>query len=281
MPFGSTSIYAQYRVMKLAKESNIKVLLDGQGADELFAGYQAYYRTFFAEILKNTSINTFIREFRNLDNSSINMKFLLTSLAKLYSAKFFPSPIKKHLFKANNKEFKYLNAGFWEGNSERLELLKDKADTSLNHMLHKHINRQSLKSLLRYEDRNSMRFSIEARTPFADDIELIEYVFQIPSVYKIHNGWSKYILRESIKGVIPEGIRLRKDKVGFATPEFRWLNEMKDEFKEYFTPDLKVFINTKKLLDDWDLLINGQVKSGITTIWRFINFAVWKNVYGL
>ncbi len=281
IPFGSTSIYAQYRVMKIAKESNIKVLLDGQGADELFAGYQAYYRTFFAEILKNINISTFVRELRNLDNSSINMRFLLTSLAKLYSARFFPPPIKRYLFKVNNKEFKYLNTDFWDENSERLELLKDKADTSLNHMLHKHINRQSLKSLLRYEDRNSMRFSIEARTPFADDIELIEYVFQIPSVYKIHNGWSKYILRESIKGLIPGEIRLRKDKVGFATPEFRWLNEMKNEFKEYITTDLKEFINTKKILEDWDLLINGQVKSGITTIWRFINFAVWKKVYGL
>ncbi len=281
IPFGSTSIYAQYRVMKIAKESNIKVLLDGQGADELFAGYQAYYRSFFAEILKNINISTFVRELKNLDNASITMRLLLTSLAKLYCARFFPPPIKRYLFKVNNKEFKYLNTDFWDGNSERLESLKDKADTSLNHMLHKHINRQSLKSLLRYEDRNSMRFSIEARTPFADDIELIEYVFQIPSVYKIHNGWSKYILRESIKGVIPERIRLRKDKIGFATPEFRWLNEMKNEFKEYITTDMKEFIDTKKLLDDWDLLINGQVKSGVTTIWRFINFAVWKKVYGL
>ena len=281
IPFGSTTIYAQYRVMKLAKESNIKVLLDGQGADELFAGYQAYYRTFFAEILRNLNISAFIRELKNLDNSPLNMKFLLTSLAKLYCARVFPPPIKRYLFKVNNKEFKYLNNDFWDENSVRLESLKNKADTSLNLMLHKHINRQSLKSLLRYEDRNSMRFSIEARTPFADDTELIEYVFQIPSVYKIHNGWSKYLLRESIKGLIPEEIRLRKDKVGFATPEFRWLNEMKNEFKEYITTDMEEFIDTKKLLGDWDLLINGQVKSGVTTIWRFINFAVWKKVYGL
>ncbi len=281
IPFGSTSIYAQYRVMKLAKESNIKVLLDGQGADELFAGYQAYYRTFFAEILKNINISAFVRELRNLDNSPINMRFLLTSLAKLYSARVSPLSLKKYLFKKNSKEFNYLNTDFWGENSERLELLKDKADTSLNNMLHKHLSRQSLKSLLRYEDRNSMRFSIEARTPFADDTELIEYVFQIPSVYKIYNGWSKYIFRESIKGLIPEEIRLRKDKIGFATPEFRWLNEMKNEFKEYITNDLKEFIDTKKLLDDWDLLINGQVKNGVTTIWRFINFAVWKKVYGL
>ncbi len=281
VPFGSTSIYAQYRVMKLARESNIKVLLDGQGADELFAGYQAYYRTFFAEILKNMNISTFVRELRNLDNSPINMRFLLTSLAKLYSARFFPLPLKRYLFRSNNKEFNYLNTDFWGENSERLALLKDKTDTSLNRMLHKQINTQSLKSLLRYEDRNSMRFSIEARTPFADDTELIEYVFQIPSVYKIHNGWSKHILRESIKGLIPEEIRLRRDKIGFATPEFRWLHEMKNEFKEYITTDLEEYINVKDVLRDWDFLIANQTKHGVTKIWRFINFAVWKKVYGL
>lgn len=281
VPFGSTSIYAQYRVMKLANEANVKVLLDGQGADELFAGYQAYYRTFFAEILRNLNINAFIRELRNLDNSPLNLTLLLISLIKLYSVRFFPSPLKRLVFKKNNKEFNYLNADFFNAHRERLELLKDKADISLNDMLYKHISWQSLKSLLRYEDRNSMRFSIESRTPFADDMGLIEYVFQIPSVYKIHNGWSKYLLRESVKGLIPEEIRLRKDKIGFATPEFQWLNEVKNELKAYITTELDDFINTKELLNDWDILINNQPKIGITNIWRFVNFAVWKKVYGL
>lgn len=66
-----------------------------------------------------------------------------------------------------------------------------------------------------------MRFSIESRTPFADNINLIEYCFQIPSVYKIHNGFSKYILRQAMDGILPEQIRKRVDKVGFATPEVK------------------------------------------------------------
>ena len=141
------------------------------------------------------------------------------------------------------------------------------------------MTRQGLKSLLRYEDRNSMRFSIESRTLFADDIDLIEYVFQIPSVYKIHDSWSKYLLRESINGLIPEGIRLRKDKVGFATPEYKWLNEMKDELKDYITTDLEEFLDVKKLLKNWDMLIGNQHETGYSNVWRFINFAVWKKVY--
>ncbi|MFQ5964403.1 MAG: asparagine synthase (glutamine-hydrolyzing) [Candidatus Scalinduaceae bacterium] len=281
IPFGSTTIYAQYRVMKLAKEANVKVLLDGQGADELFAGYQAYYRTFFAEILKNLTISTFVRELKNLDNSPLNIRFLFTSMVKLYCARLFSPNLKKLVFRMTSKECKYLNADFWNNHKDRLELVRYKSVASLNDILFQHISWQSLKSLLRYEDRNSMRFSIESRTPFADDVNLLEYVFQIPSVYKIHNGWSKYLLRESTKGLIPEEIRLRKDKVGFATPEFQWLSRMKDELRNYITTELEEFINVKQIVKDWDMIISNQPKSGFTNIWRIINFAVWKKVHGL
>ena len=281
VPFGSTSIYAQYRVMKLAKEANVKVLLDGQGADELFAGYSTYYRSFFAEMLSNLSISVFIQELKNIGNSPLSIGCLFTSLVKLYGVRLFSLPLRRFVFKITNGEYKYLDTDFWNEHKDRFKLAKHKAVTSLNDMLYQQITWQSLKSLLRYEDRNSMRFSIESRTPFADDINLIEYVFQIPSVYKIHNGWSKYLLRESIKGLIPEEIRLRKDKVGFATPEFQWLCDMRNELKNYITTGLEEFINVKEILKDWDKLINNQPKSGVTNIWRFINFAVWKKVYGL
>jgi asparagine synthase (glutamine-hydrolysing) len=153
--------------------------------------------------------------------------------------------------------------------------------TSLNKMLYEFISEVSLKSLLRYEDRNSMRFSIEARAPFSDDLDLIEYVFRIPSVYKIYSGWSKYLLRAATKGVLPEEIRLRKDKIGFATPEYDWLNELKEEFRSYMTDDLKDFLDVAKIRRDWDLLVKKQRQTGITELWGFINFAVWKKIYDL
>ena len=79
-----------------------------------------------------------------------------------------------------------------------------------------------LRKLLKYEDRNSMRFSVEARTPFADSIELIEYIFSIPSRYKIVKGWNKNILRQSMKSYLPHEIFQRRDKIGFEAPQKSW-----------------------------------------------------------
>lgn len=281
IPFGSTSIYAQYRVMKLAKENGVKVLLDGQGGDELFTGYQFYYGIFFIEMLKAFAVGRLTRELRCLKNSPINMRSLLVSLAKILSKKLTTNSLKEAIFRLKKKEMNYLNTDFFEGNRHRLTMTNDMVSTSLNQMLNEYISRLSLKPLLRYEDRNSMRFSIEARTPFADDIHLIEHIFQIPSVYKIYCGWSKYLLRTATKGVLPEAIRLRKDKIGFATPEYSWLNEMKEVFKNYVTDEMSEFINVKKMQQDWDKLTQSQVQVGITNLWRFINLSIWRKVYAL
>jgi len=279
IPFGSTSIYAQYRVMKLAKENGIKVLLDGQGGDELFTGYSAYYRAFFAEIIKNLDIKSFINEFNGLKNSPINSISLIVSLMKLLGVKILPSYFGNLILQRLRKENKYINKDFWIENKRRLEKIKERDVSSLNKMLYEYMTKSSLKVLLKYEDRNSMRFSIEARTPFADDIDLIEYVFQIPSNYKIYNGWSKFLLRETMSGILPEEIRLRKDKIGFATPEYFWLVKIKDELKEYFTDDLKDCINVDMLLKDWDDVFERQNKYEVIHIWKFINLAIWNKVY--
>jgi asparagine synthase (glutamine-hydrolysing) len=279
IPFGSTSLYAQYRVMKLAKENGIKVLLDGQGGDELFTGYQTCYGTLYAEILKALAWVDLYRELKGIQNSPINKKYLLLSLVRQFGIRFAPISLITSALKFRKRENKYLTDDFFVENRYRVEEVKEIVSMSLNKMLHQYICGLSLKPLLRYEDRNSMRFSIEARTPFADDINLIEYVFQIPSIYKIYSGWSKYVLREATKGILPESIRQRKDKIGFATPEYIWLNEKKEEFRSYMSSDIDNFFNVKKIQNDWDELLGSQSKTGITNIWRFINLAVWKKVY--
>jgi asparagine synthase (glutamine-hydrolysing) len=278
IPFGSTRIYAQYRVMKLAKENGVKVLLDGQGGDELFTGYQFYYGIFFIEMLKAFAVGRLLRELRCLENSPINMRNLVVSLAKIFSKSLATNSLKEVIFRLKKREINYLDIDFFKENRERLTMTKDMVSTSLNQMLHQYISSLSLKPLLRYEDRNSMRFSIEARAPFSDDINLIEYVFQIPSVYKIYLGWSKYLLREATEGILPEEIRLRKDKIGFATPEYSWLNENSEALKEYITSDMKEFLNVRKMQKDWDELLTKQSQTDITTLWRFINLAVWRKV---
>jgi len=281
IPFGSTSIYAQYRVMKLAKESGVKVLLDGQGGDELFTGYRGYYGTYAMEILRHFDIVRFIKEWKNTANSSLSKMSLMVLGMKAIGANVLPTTLKAVTLSMTTKIKNYINPHFWNNYKFRLEMIKKKAKKSLNEALHEYMTGFNLKTLLRYEDRNSMKFSIESRTPFADDISLIEYVFQIPSAYKIYEGWSKYLLREATKGILPDEIRTRTDKIGFAVPEYSWLKESKDVMKEYMTDDLCAFFNVRKVLDDWDVLVDNQSESGITSVWRFINLAIWKKVYAL
>jgi asparagine synthase (glutamine-hydrolysing) len=281
VPFGSTTIYSQYRVMKLASENGIKVLLDGQGADELFTGYTYFIRPFYNEMIKNGDIRSLINEIRYVGNSPLNAKELVNTLNISIAKLFLPPQIKRKLYNLKVRQNYLLNKDFYSKYESRIDLGRVLEYTGLNIALYDQFTRTSLKELLKYEDRNSMNFSIEARTPFADDIDLIEYVFQMPSSYKIRDGWTKYILREAMTGIIPEKIRRRTDKLGFATPEYFWLNSMKDEIKDYFTPDLNEYFDTSKILQNWDSIITGESQTGFTDIWRFINFAVWKKVFQL
>jgi asparagine synthase (glutamine-hydrolysing) len=93
---------------------------------------------------------------------------------------------------------------------------------NLNLRLWQEMTRYSIPQLLHYEDRSAMAFSIESRVPYLD-YRLVDYVMAIPAVYKIHNGWSKWVFRLAMKDILPEAIRWRKDKLGFTTPEKKWL----------------------------------------------------------
>jgi len=132
-----------------------------------------------------------------------------------------------------------------------------------------------LKSLLKYEDRNAMTFSIEARCPFVD-YRLVEFIFSIPGCYKIHNGWSKYILRRSIEGLIPKDIQWRRDKIGFETPECRWLisehKRISDIFKDSSSGAEK-YINMGVLCDPG--MFKKNIKINHTQVWRAINLELW------
>jgi asparagine synthase (glutamine-hydrolysing) len=133
----------------------------------------------------------------------------------------------------------------------------------------------SLPKLLRYEDRNAMRFQIESRTPFADDREMIEEVFAIPSVYKIHDGYSKWLLRESMKPILPEKIYQRQDKIGFATPENAWLRPQSECFRSLMDDSLSEYLDVARIRREWNTLMDRQPKRGVLPLWRLVNVAMW------
>jgi asparagine synthase (glutamine-hydrolysing) len=276
IPFGSTSIYAQYRVMKTAREAGITVMLDGQGGDELFTGYTPYYYAYYAEAKTNKDLDLLAEEQRhirntplgNIDIKKMTHKNELKNLIKTQLPDTIVNLLRRFV---NQPETKYV---LLEGKK-----FKNYTYSTLNQMLYTLMSFSSLPTLLKYEDRNSMRFSIESRTPFADDINLIEYIFSIPSVYKIHHGWSKYLLRRSMTGLIPDAIINRTDKIGFATPEYEWLGSIKSYVFDNINPDLSSILNIHQMEKDWGKIFVAQNKSGVTNIWRYINFILWFNMF--
>jgi asparagine synthase (glutamine-hydrolysing) len=271
VPFGSTSIYAQYRVMKTAREAGITVMLDGQGGDELFTGYTPYYHTFYYEAKKNNDRELLRNEHKFSLNTPLNTSSKdLLSIIDRYIPRKLKNILKKYYLHFGSSS-RYIRT---KGNSYH-----DYSYDTLNQMLYNFISYITLPELLKYEDRNSMRFSIESRTPFADDIDLIEYVFSIPSVYKIHNGWSKYLLRESMTGIIPNEIKTRTDKISFETPEYEWLEFLKPYIFENNNSNINIIFNMKRFENDWDRIFLKQNKREIRNIWRYINFIIWFNTF--
>jgi len=282
IPFFSSSTYAQYKVMQLAHNNGIKVTLDGQGSDELFAGYSPQFTSFIAEAFKNFSLGTICNNLTHLDNSFANAEMLTGYPAKIIAANLFSGYFKNKGFISARKEFQYINDEFWDEHKKRLNYLISSLPTSLNKLLYSQFTGPDLKALMRTGDRNSMRFSIESRVPFADDVNLIEYVFGISSAYKVRNGQSKYLLRDSMKDMLPTEIAHRKDKLGFATPEKQWFQQLKDPLKEMVSSNQNdEYINWTELNKNWDAVFNRSVEVSTIRLWRFINFAVWRRVFNI
>ncbi len=213
-PITGPGVYTQFRVMKLAHEKGLKVLLDGQGSDELLAGYLYFFGYYFKELLKKCRILKLIKEMRCYYNK--HKRFYEIGMM-LYL--FLPYSFKRYIFQRENK---YVNTDFIDKYQKESTYLKDFIDVnSLNDSLLKHFE-YKLGHLLNWEDKNSMTFSIETRLPFLD-YRFVKYLFSLPSSSKIKNGETKAIFRKAMKGILPDRILQRQDKLGFETPEDEWI----------------------------------------------------------
>jgi asparagine synthase (glutamine-hydrolysing) len=233
-PFGSASILAQYEVMKLAKQHNVTVLLDGQGADELLAGYHPFYGDFFNELKKRDGglLKQEVAAYRNLHNkSSINP---LPRKDIVYYARKWAGPAKNQLKKLRGQyqhwSKPYFSRDFYYAyRDEQYMYLKEA--TTLNHALYNSVN-VGMTQLLRYGDRNCMAHSREVRLPFLFH-ELVEFLFTLPAEFKIHDGWTKYIQRLTFEKLLPAEITWRKDKIGYEPPQKQWMQKepIKDQIR--------------------------------------------------
>ncbi len=236
-PFGSASIYAQWKVMETVGNTDVKVLLDGQGADETLAGYLYYYsRKLY--YLFNTDHSTYKSErngYYHLRKSKVPFQNLESTKTKI---------------------------GGW---LKRRINYKIKKIVDLDELLLADSFKGSLQELLRYGDRNSMAHSVEARAPFLSH-HLVEFVFSLPDEFKLYKGWTKYLLRSSMENYLPEDIIWRIDKIAYETPQADWLKKSKQSINQN---KVKQYLNDSGIIDN-HLLTDNSSNWKLFVLSRFI-----------
>jgi asparagine synthase (glutamine-hydrolysing) len=223
-PVPSAGVYSQWRVMGLARQSGTTVLLDGQGADEVLGGYHYHFGPRLAEALLHEGPGTAMRESRRAaEVTGRPLSYFLGAAA--YHLLPLPRALRRRAVA------RAATHGRLPPSVLRPDLVAEATPTarhrprrSLAAERRANILQTSLPALLRYEDRNSMAFSVEARTPFLD-YRLVELALRLPASALIHDGWTKWMLRQAMEGALPDAVRWRRDKIGFGTPEQRWLEE--------------------------------------------------------
>ncbi len=257
-PTISTGPYAQYKVMQLAHKK-ITVALDGQGSDEMMAGYLPYYLVYLKELWKTHSFLQFLKEC--LTSLDVLIPITVNQLTGILGLKQFIN-VDKLLSKRFMESCKDISFSVTNDNLKK-RLVED-------------IFHNSLQSLLRYEDRNAMRFSIEGRVPFLD-FNLLKYLFSLSNEAIIKNGWNKYILRQSTDDLLPEIINKRRNKIGFTTPEYEWFMRMKNKIYSIFLSESfakRKYFNQQEVLKAFQKFIEGKVDDTMI-FWRMLNLELW------
>ncbi len=254
-PIVSTGPYAQWCVMRAAREQ-VTVLLDGQGGDELIAGYVPYQLVYLRQLRKE-------RKYEELRREAAASRDVLWPLAK--------RRIKQRRKQLPTRSL--LRPGFL---ARTTDPGYGRSQSDLKERLLQDLLTYSLPCLLRYEDRNSMAFSIESRVPYLDQ-ELVDHILSLPEDAIVRHGWSRWILRAALKGTLPEKIRLRRWKVGFTTPEMRWIKARRAAFTSlYQSPAFQArpYWDGEAVVQSFRACCKGQVEESMF-FWRAANVELW------
>ncbi|MBD2758341.1 asparagine synthase (glutamine-hydrolyzing) [Yimella sp. cx-573] len=257
-PLISSGPYAQFQVMREATK-HVTVLLDGQGADEMMAGYIPYYFVYLRQLKAQGNKAAAMELSKSLDVLYRLGRFKLQD--KLKRKKGIPATTFM------NKDFAAAHSGetfTTESSNLKLRLIED--------LFH-----NSLPSLLRYEDKNTMRFSLEGRVPFLDK-EVVKFIFSLSDEAIIKDGWNKRVLRDATRGLLPEMINRRRNKIGFTTPQGEWFMRLKNTFYGIFMSEEfagRPYFDQNEVVAAFEGWIKGTNGVDSMTFWRLLNVELW------
>ena len=277
-PFGTTSIYAQYRVFRLARESGVIVTLDGQGGDEIFAGYHGYPVQRMHSLLERGRLRSaaqFARAWAEWPGRSwpgmTAEAFGQFFTARMRSRVRYPLP--SPLLDVAALRDRGIDTGPPD------IFLESARGARLKPYLRAMYTSFGIPRLVRHADRNAMRFSIESRVPFLDRA-LTEFVMTLPEEWLIGaDGTSKRVLREAVRGLVPDSIVDRRDKVGFETPEASWLGRLGDEPLDQDHPI--GMLRQGRTATVTGGFSEAELRWTPSSHWRLINLRRWVSLLGV
>jgi asparagine synthase (glutamine-hydrolysing) len=260
-PTIASAPYAYYCVYRVAKQ-HVKVMLSGNGGDELLAGYIPYFRAYLTSARDQRHWLAGARElFNGLD---------------LYRG-YFGEALRSRLPRQGGL---LSMRPFLTDPDGGLGQVTYTPDRNLNARLAHDVLSYSTPNLLRYEDKNSMAFSIEARVPFLDH-ELVEFIFKLPIDQKIDGGWNRAVYRRAMRGRIPEKNRLRRSKIGFTNPEVTWIRGRAPRMRAIFDSPAcrgRGIYDNDRLVQDFDAWLAGAPGDPLI-FWRTMVTELWMQRY--
>ena len=262
-PFGSASMFMGWHVFRRASELGCKVMLNGQGGDEVLLGYERY----FAAFLRSVPLHRMLGEARaQAGNSKLSLKDIL-----LYGLYFQSAPVRIRRLKQRS----YLLPEVKESHAFQEIRRSARSFRSVTDLQLLEVGSLQLPHLLRYEDRNSMRHSIETRLPFLD-YRLVEFCLGVAPTFKIHEGWTKHLLREAMADVLPPEIAWRRDKMGFEAPMRSWVGAALGQMKAEVAGS-----EILRRIADHAALIAAYDKLPLMEQWRYFCLATWERKFGV
>lgn len=277
-PFGSTSIYAQYCVFRAARAAGIPVVLDGQGADEILAGYRGYYPPRIAGLIRRGRLLAAWQAYRRISREP-GVK--ATNLRTETIAHALPQHAVRILQRLRNGPPQtadtWIDDAWFDARARPETTAQSGGLNPLHASLVSSITDNSLPHLLRYADRNSMAHSVESRVPFLDH-RLVSYILSLPDDYIIgRDATTKRVLRDAMRGLVPDTILDRRDKIGFQTTERDWMIANDTWVRSTLDSDTAhriPFLRPERMLQTWEDVKAGKMAYS-WTIWRWINLIEW------
>lgn len=279
-PLGSFNCVVHNSIMKECSKNRIKVVINGQGSDEAFAGYDRYFCGVFLMDQLLSRKGNFINEFNALNKENgYTKKFLLMQMFKSLISPSLSAYLRARFLE---KTIAVLDKEFVKQNNQIIKTdykFSIKGNNLSNYHLDS-INNQGLNTILHYEDISSMNQSIEIRSPFVD-YRLMEFAFSIPTEMKFKEGITKIILRDTVGRLLPKNITANRNKIGFNTPFNSYL--ISDPNFKNFVDEMLVS-NSFKTKNIWDSdklskIFRNPEKFPNFPFWRIINLEVWSKVY--